>query len=75
MMNVKTIHLTLQERRGLLKKVDARRCCRLAIQALPLVAILVYSMFSISAFTRQCLILGVLVWVQVFFLSEFFMAR
>lgn len=55
------------------KKGKLNRCLKLVIQGIPLAAVVGTSLLPIQRLGQQFLVLISLLWVQVFFIIEFFL--
>ena len=57
----------------MLKKLDLRKGLKFTLLGLPLAGILASTLFPLSNFGRQCMILALLVWLQVYFIFDIFL--
>jgi len=60
-------------KRGVLKKLDVRKGLKITLLGLPLAGILASAAFPLTNFGRQCMILALLIWLQVYFIFDVFL--
>jgi hypothetical protein len=75
MTNNRYIRLSPQDKCCVIKNYTFKEGCRIAVKVLPLAGILVCSFLPLSTIGRQCLMLALLVWVQVYFIFDIFFNR